>query len=104
MSTATATIAPAIQIGTCTACSTTYRVEVIEGHVITELGGETLGYCGCRAAQGQADSYVKFGKSVEVIFAAEVVCGARCYSAKSSACKCSCSGEGHGLAHKVGGE
>lgn len=94
----TATIAPAFQIGSCVFCKTTYRVESVDGRYITDLGGETLGYCGCRKAQGFTDSAVKFGKVVEVVFAEEVACGGRCYSAKSTTCKCSCGGENHGAA------
>lgn len=89
----------AVQIGTCVACKTTYRAEVIDGRIVTNLGGETAGYCGCRKAQGLTDTFVKFGKTVEAIYAAEVACGAKCFSAKSASCKCSCKGEGHGKAH-----
>jgi len=100
----TDTIAPAVQIGTCFACKTVYRVESVNGRIITDLGGETLGYCGCRKAQGFTDSAVNFGKVVEVIYAEDVTCGARCSTAKSATCKCSCKGEGHGQAHNHGKE
>jgi len=98
----TQTIAPAVQIGTCVSCKTVYRVEAIGCIVLTDLGGETPGYCGCRKAQGYTDTAVNYGKPVEVIYAPEVTCGGRCYTAKSSTCKCSCKGEGHGLAHNHG--
>lgn len=90
-----------LQIGSCVACKTVYRVESVNGRFVTDLGGETRGYCGCRKAQGFTDTAVNFGKVVEVIYAENVTCGSRCYSAKSATCKCSCSGEGHGKAHEI---
>lgn len=98
------TTATDIQIGTCCVCKTVYRVESVNGRIVTDLGGETPGYCGCRKAQGLTDTAVNFGKPVEVIYAPEVSCGGRCYTAKSSTCKCSCKGEGHGIAHSHGEE
>lgn len=101
--TLTATTTPDIRIGACVACKTVYRVQVDTRDGITywpSIGGETGGYCGCRAHLGFPDTRVKYGQPVEVTYAPEVTCGARCYTAKSSTCTCSCRGGQHGLAHQ----